>query len=120
MTKEEEKGGTRSESVKNRAPNRQLIAEGDDSEIEFEAATWAGVWDDWSENKEATGDYHFIRDVVEKCDVPVSVRKKSWGGWYPGLSGVWYKVYTTEPDALKKAIRAKLTELFSAGKGGST
>jgi hypothetical protein len=114
MTKEEGKGGTRSVSGKNRVPRLHLIADEDDSEIEFAVANWAGVWDEWCENDGLTRNLRFIHDVVEKCGVPVSVRKKSWGGWYPGLSGVWYKVYTTDPNALKEAVKAKVAELLLA------
>lgn len=94
----------------------RLVCQGNDSEIEHLTARWAGCYEAWRASTEMRSQ-HFIRDVVEKCGVPVRVRQRRWDQGLPGLSGVWYKVSTTSKPELKEAIRARLDEFVAQLRG---
>lgn len=99
-------------------PKYSLVCQATDSEIEHVMARWAGCYDEW---RACAGmrSRHFIRDVVEKSGVPVDVRQRRWDYGMPGMSGIRYKVYTTDKIELKAAVRARLLKFISELDGTS-
>jgi hypothetical protein len=58
----------------------------------------------------------FVEAFVESCPAAARVDTQVWDGGWPGLSGVWFFVWTADPERLKEEIRdALLEELHRIG-----
>jgi hypothetical protein len=64
--------------------------------------TWSGQSDLWEES-DLGANHCFIRDVLEQCP-SAWIDREEWDANFPGLSGVWHTVSTSNPDALKQEI----------------
>lgn len=56
--------------------------------------------------------FSFWKDVLKWCD-HFDYESREWEGGGPGLSGVWFKVRTNNPKALKQEIADLVKELAS-------
>lgn len=95
----------------------RLIAKGDDCEIGSMILEWCGLVDLWDDN-ELDSDYSVIRDLLIFCS-SADYRKRVSEDGGPGLSGVWYRVYTASPSLFVREAR-KLAGLLLEEKRAKT
>jgi hypothetical protein len=95
----------------------QEIASADDGEIGGELLDWSGLSKMWHEQGLA-GDYDFLRDVAEHCG-SIDISTEQWGGDAPGLSGVWCRVSTRDPDKLRAEMQSRVQQLIDQAKSRS-
>lgn len=91
--------------------SRKRVATGDDCEVDEMILKWCGVSDFWDEHS-LSEDYSVIKDVLDSCD-SADYSTREWYGGGPGLSGVWYSVYTMNPALFIREVRMKSEELFA-------
>jgi hypothetical protein len=87
------------------------IVSADDDTVEGEVLTWAGVHDLWYENSDILSNYNVVTDILEESPYAF-VDKEEWDAGIPGRSGLWHRISTNNPDALRKDIRASILELL--------
>jgi hypothetical protein len=92
-------------------PNWRTIASGDDRDIENRVLEWCGMMEAWVGGG-LDERFSFWSDVLEMCD-HFDSESREWEGGGPGLSGVWFKVRTNNPKALKQEIADLIKELAS-------
>ena len=93
---------------------RKLFARGDDCQIESLIMEKCGLHDIWSDN-DLTDDYSFFHDVLWDCD-SAYCRDREWEGGGPGLSGVWYYVYSDNPSRFIREARLIIERLLAEKK----
>lgn len=50
----------------------------------------------------------FLAALVAPCSAADQVDRREWGGYFPGLSGVWTYVWSSDHGKLKRQMRARL------------
>lgn len=91
--------------------SRKRVATGDDCEIDGMILEWCGMIDFWDEH-ELDYDYSVRNDVLDYCD-SADYWTRDWYGGGPGLSGVWYNVYTLNPALFIRQVRMRTLELLA-------
>jgi hypothetical protein len=91
--------------------SRKRVATGDDCEIDGMILKWCGMIDFWDEH-ELSDDYSVTNDVLDDCD-SADYWTREWYGGGPGLSGVWYDVYTLNPSLFIRQVRMKSQALLA-------
>jgi hypothetical protein len=91
--------------------SRKRVATGDDCEIDGMILEWCGMVDFWDEH-ELDYDYSVRNDVLDYCD-SADYWTRDWYGGGPGLSGVWYNVYTLNPALFIRQVRMRTIELLT-------
>jgi hypothetical protein len=91
---------------------RKKVASADDDVIAEEILEWSGCEELWNEH-ELDEEFSVVEDVLERC-MAAEVNTRNWDGGAPGRSGVWHTVWTTDPDALKTEIRARIEALIAS------
>lgn len=92
---------------------RRLVAKGDDCEIDSMILKWCGIDGFWDDNN-LSDDYSVFGDVLPDCNNS-DYWTREWYGGGPGLSGVWYYVFTENPSLFIREVR-KITEALLAKK----
>src|SRR5262245_49218297 len=85
------------------------IASADDDMIATRVLTWSGLSDFW-DHYDLDANHCFIRDVLEHCP-SAWIDREEWDANFPGLSGVWHTVSTSNPETLKQEIEERIREL---------
>lgn len=91
--------------------SRKRVATGDDCEIDGMILKWCGLLDFWDDH-DLSADYSVTNDVLADCD-SADYSTREWYSGGPGLSGVWYQVYTMNPALLIRQVRMKTKELLA-------
>jgi hypothetical protein len=91
--------------------SRKRVATGDDCEIDGMILEWCGLSDFWDDHN-LFDDYSVTNDVLDYCDSAI-FWSRDWYGGGPGLSGVWYDVYTLNPALFIRQVRMKTIELLA-------
>jgi hypothetical protein len=91
--------------------SRKRVATGDDCKIDGMILKWCGMIDFWDEH-ELSDDYSVTNDVLDECDSSDHWTREWYGGG-PGLSGVWYDVYTLNPALFIRQVRMRSQALLA-------
>lgn len=91
--------------------SRKRVATGDDSEIDGMILDWCGITGLWDEH-DLSDDYSVANDVLDDCH-SADYWTREWYGGGPGLSGVWYEVYTPNPALFIRQVRMKVQALLA-------
>ena len=92
-------------------PTWRTIASADDCEIENRILEWSGMMKIWVDG-ELDYRFSFWKDVLKWCN-HFDFKSREWEGGGPGLSGIWFKVLTNNPRALKQEIADGVKELIA-------
>lgn len=90
----------------------QLIIEADDDAVNWEIIAWADIQDIWESNERILNNINLVIDVIPSC-VNAEIDSEEWDGDFPGRSGVFYKIYSCNPEALKEEIKYHILEIIS-------
>ena len=88
------------------------IASGDDCEVGGMLLDWCKLDDIWLDH-DLSAEHNVIGDVVDDCPSAHYIDRQWYGGG-PGLSGTWYKVYTSNPSLFQREFRKRVEELVAA------
>lgn len=91
--------------------SRKRVATGDDCEIDGMILEWCGLHNFWDDHN-LFDDYSVANDVLWDCD-SADHWSREWYGGGPGLSGIWYHVYTLNPALFIRQVRMKTAELLA-------
>ena len=86
------------------------IVSADDDVVGGELLSWAELNDLWDEHQTILDNCSVIRDVLEHCS-SAFVEKEEWDAGAPGRSGLWHRISTNDPEALKTELRERIEEL---------
>jgi len=85
------------------------IVSADDDMVEQKLIEWAGLDQAWDDNE-----LFSVQDFMPmaECAKNIEMECENWGGETPGRSGVWHRVSTNNPEALKKELRGMVAKLL--------